>query len=1231
MAHDPGLAVAPRAQDISVTAATDELEAIPFTPPPTQELIAVPIQPELEAVPAEPELEAVPIDIPSFVSPQETEQGRFLSGINSIFKGAGSGVGQALKGLGIASDIRGVKLFGRADPVSPEGDPLFEFGKDIAEATEEIFPTNPKFQDEFLTKLLSGAGQLGTTISVGLLTGGLGAALQASSALAAGEYERAKASGSSEEEAFNVFLLNLPVGALDAIPVARLFRRLDRVTGGGVKKVLAQGFAGTLSEGIQEAGQEALTNVVAGQTYDATRKIMDGVLEAGLIGGILGGVATGVSVGVKTAVVNARDKAELADAFEAAKYVDDTVNAVGEGGSDVHAQSTALANRDLPSTTTATPDQSAIDISEDQGLGTLRQKIFGWLLGPEQKLPTSLKRENIRREALLSKEVVEVDGNVQKFLLAVRKQYLGVDKAKATKRFFLSKEFNEIPNEVWTLADAILKGEINRLPTDSTILNEDALKAIFDMRNHIDRLSNIAIKEGLVEGDLKGAFERNLGFYIHRFYRKDTVKNWADKVDPEIRLEAFDHIDKEYRKAGNPLTNLQINNIIADILRGPDSEFQARTGRIGTIDTAPLHRRDNTLSPEIRALMGEYTDVLSNYIKSVQMVSGVVHNGNFLKRLATRYKNIYFYEDGEHPLAFSHKISAPNNQSMGALAGMRTHKDIFDAFNEVYIPADRANWLTWWVRMNSIAKYGKTVLNPVTQARNLYGGVFFLMSSGIVPKGKHFKAGFEAAKSVALGRTPVEFQAAMEEYASRRLDVEGARAGELNDVLSFFETDNNLPFDSSFENFLTPGRQLENKARKVGRKVLYYGAEISSNLYRATDVGLRIVMYESVLAQRMDAYSAELESGARTLESVKDEAARIALATYQDYSQVPSRIRALSKFPLIGAFVSFPSEVVRLTFNGVEQARKDLNSDNVKIRKAGRNRLIGIFAAMASSGAAAAMSRMLQGMDDREDEDIKRFVAPWDKNSELIYLNNRGTKRRYLNPSYYNPWGLLTDPITAFIQGEPDGTVLDRYINAAQTFFLDFFGEEIMTQKVLEANANKRAGGARIYNPEDSVGERANDLFWHFVDGIEPGIFTSARRTYSALDGTITKSGEKRDLGEEAAALFGFRSVDLDIPRSLGFRARDFSRRARDSKAIYNSALRDPNADPDEVADALDRANIAYEAAFDDALLDVEAAARLGVGYREIEKIMRDGGVSLDRIKQLRSRRPKRIRPEIRR
>lgn len=182
--------------------------------------------------------------------------------------------------------------------------PLYNFGEKIGNQVKEIFPNNPAYQDEFLTSALpSGFGSMSAFLAGGVLGKGIKAAGAISGGLGAlsvsgDEFSRALESGASTEEALQTWMINLPIGSIEAIPILNALKKLDTATGGGVKAILKEGYRGGMEELIQEVGQNVASNTAAHNIYDETRRIFEGVAEGGAAGFILGAFMRGTTTGI---------------------------------------------------------------------------------------------------------------------------------------------------------------------------------------------------------------------------------------------------------------------------------------------------------------------------------------------------------------------------------------------------------------------------------------------------------------------------------------------------------------------------------------------------------------------------------------------------------------------------------------------------------------------------------------------------------------------------------------------------------------------------------------------------------------------------------------------------------------------------------------------------------------------------------------------------------------------
>lgn len=167
-------------------------------------------------------------------------------------------------------------------------------------ALTQMLPGDKARSEDFVTQLASGmgsmaafmvAGYLGAAVGlpVGLSTGALGAAAEGVQL-----YEDAEQFDATGLQKFLALLAGAGLGVTEAIPIDRMFMRVDAANGGIVRRLLKTTAAGSLEEFIQETSQAVGEDVVAKYLYDEERKFdLKEYAQRGLVGAITGGIASG--------------------------------------------------------------------------------------------------------------------------------------------------------------------------------------------------------------------------------------------------------------------------------------------------------------------------------------------------------------------------------------------------------------------------------------------------------------------------------------------------------------------------------------------------------------------------------------------------------------------------------------------------------------------------------------------------------------------------------------------------------------------------------------------------------------------------------------------------------------------------------------------------------------------------------------------------------------------------
>lgn len=189
---------------------------------------------------------------------------------------------------------------------TPEERDLYKLGQYIRKVAEKAFPQNPEFRDSFTMSVLpQGAGSLGGFYALAGAGAAAGAPVWAGPLLAgmsvegSSLYLEAVKSGATPDEAFGAWVGGSLAGTTEAVPIGWAFHRINKITGGGIKKMLINGFVGGAEEMIQELVQGIGGNITAQMTFDQNRAWNDSLIEAGGAGGILGLVANVLGTALK--------------------------------------------------------------------------------------------------------------------------------------------------------------------------------------------------------------------------------------------------------------------------------------------------------------------------------------------------------------------------------------------------------------------------------------------------------------------------------------------------------------------------------------------------------------------------------------------------------------------------------------------------------------------------------------------------------------------------------------------------------------------------------------------------------------------------------------------------------------------------------------------------------------------------------------------------------------------
>ena len=245
---------------------------------------------------------------------EEQEPLRITKGISSIIRGAGQAALEIPKTLAVtreknrrelSSKLKNIELQGFS-PQDPEESTLFQAAEAGGEFLTETFPRADLPETEFF-EAVGSTGVFVATGAVGRLVGLSGLAVAAGTGALvnfSGQFQDARNHGASFEDSYRAGELGGLGGLTEGVPIARLFDRIDKASGGQITNIFKNAIKGGLEEGIQEAlFQQLFGNLVASDlvAYDKDRQLFEGTDKSFKLGFSVGALFNfiGSALGIK--------------------------------------------------------------------------------------------------------------------------------------------------------------------------------------------------------------------------------------------------------------------------------------------------------------------------------------------------------------------------------------------------------------------------------------------------------------------------------------------------------------------------------------------------------------------------------------------------------------------------------------------------------------------------------------------------------------------------------------------------------------------------------------------------------------------------------------------------------------------------------------------------------------------------------------------------------------------
>lgn len=836
---------------------------------------------------------------------------------------------------------------------------------------------------------------------------------------------------------------------------------------------------------------------------------------------------------------------------------------------------------------------------QDKSIWQKAKQVFRREFAPGGLLPEQVFGEKITR-----------DSNFQAVEFDIR--HLAGALEKAARQDF-GKTLDRLPEAQQRQLGEALAGKVPDALAPETRAALVAMRQYIDalsgeylgiIQNRIDTLAERATSTGrdadaaraLDEVGLYEKIKANIGQYVHRSYRAFDDPQWFKKVPTEVLNAARRYLGEGYIEQGSPpaearrLADVAINEILKNGTAYDSMEAFVAEGKLGAKDLSVLMRRKD-VPPEIRALLGEYTDPRVNFAKSATKMGRLIWNQRFLDRVRELGVGSFLFEGRDRPASATAQLAAENSDTLAPLNGLWTFPEVAQAFKDTLGKEQMGNLYRAIVRANGMVKYGKTVLSPTTAMRNWQSAMFFSLANG------HFDLR-EAKKGWIAFREQVAQNAKGDQLAYLR------RLKELGVVYD-------APYAGEMARYIQDARLeelLEGKSGK-GLHLLRRLNQTAQGFYSFGDDFWKIIGFENEKAALVKAGIPAGQAETMAAERIRN--------TYPTYSMVGRGLKWLSRFPLAGTFVSFPAEIVRTTANMLQLTAADLKNENPGIRAIGRKRAAGMALVSAGFHALAVMTRAMFGVGDDEEEALRDLAPPWQKNSTFLYTGRDAKGQlRYFDMSFLDPYGYWKRPITAMMRDQPWE---DAATSAAGDMLSPFLGTDISAGAIFEVMANKKGSGGRVYSPTGDALDQTTDIANHLRKALQPGFVGNAERLVLAAKGARREgSGQPYGMRDEVVSLLGWRASTLDTRTALYYRSFEFTDALTSARQELTRTLRSSNpVSRQDIQRSRAEAERQYSDAFRQMHRLVASARAAGMTRPQIARTLRLSGISAENTQAL--------------
>ena len=761
-------------------------------------------------------------------------------------------------------------------------------------------------------------------------------------------------------------------------------------------------------------------------------------------------------------------------------------------------------------------------------------------------------------------------------------------KNKTTLKQEYKEYFDALPNDQVKKYVSFALDDIVAMRNQVDGLSKEILKS-----DYLSMLDKIITKEGeeSVGDTIRQVIQHNLNSYLRKRYKiyedanykptKEAIEEGVRgfKADKESTIKELRRIAGENNKditeygltrsgddivlEGMRVTDEQANLAVESFLRRfrPFKKNNQLIGSVGEYKlNTKLFEQTKNLKKYERELLGEIKSPREAFLGTVADLSEFKAVDKYFAKIRDLAKNdegigrLFRDTEGMTPLQLSgekrmKRTIIGEDQTLkdspwGTLTGYSVPDEIYDDLTRFLIGDTKAIGnmaraaYSGFLKGKGYVQYGKTVLSPITQIRNVTTASLFALAQGNIGRGASLGESVRLVGDDIFTNVPKD-KVLKELEELKELGVIGTQTElrEIQDLIS-----QGLGYSDKFSNLnVRVGEKFGSKVTDSGLgRFLGSVNRKAQDLYQGGDNVWKIYNYKFEVNKLQNALrELSLEDKIKYLSRnsgvpikeinpkiaerlLKEEAARIVRNTVPNYNMVPEIVKELRKLPT-GNFIAFPSEIIRTGFNTIKKGLEEVSSDIPGVQRIGLRRLSGAAAAFAIvpetlSQIAYSVSGVTKEMMDAYQRSL---APPWEKNARLIPTGtDKDGNIKYVNYSYSNPYDLLERTVNGALNNyynaknlglSTANSVTKAFDESLLEFVRPFTDEAILTGKIRDVidpqsqapilgNAERflanifggRAGmtqtGARVYSKEDSEADKASKKFKHVIGGMLPSI-----------------------------------------------------------------------------------------------------------------------------------------------